>query len=526
MKIKKILSCMISALVVVSAFFVSDYESHASVMTTQEDVAGVNSVDTLLTYLEFNSKVSDGCYLIPGLVSSVSYNKQTKHFATNQTMCPQAICKVNHYTLITAYDSAKDSKGASVSKSVIYVLGSNNELIKTLVLPDSYHVGGIAYDSANSVILVTKASASAVGVISIEDFYKYLRFSGEFVNINYTVEENDTNKYIDSASSVAYKNGYVYIGTFGAGSDSFAYCYTPTYNKTKNTYYLKYNYKFYLPSYTQGFSLSEYKGKLRMFASVSYGRNETKGIYCSYLYTYTFNQSNGSKVLDNVLSCPPMLELTYAEGGKLYCLFESAASIYRNVSRKPLSYVMPLKLSSLCDEKQGSIVNIKYTNVAGGKKVGISCNLPNSKVYYSSSMPYYSYSKITSCRLYSKPYLKQNTGTVYAVAVVNNRIVACDAMYISVSKASAPSNLKISSKTKSSITVSWKSAPNATSYEIYASTSKSKNYKKVATVSASKKSYKNTNLRKNKTYYYKVRAVRNGYVNSNYTKTVSAKTKK
>ena len=278
MQNKKIISLFIAFVLIVTALLPVDYESFASVTTTQEDVPGVNSMDTLLTYPEFNSKVTDGAYLIPGLVSSVSYNKQTKHFATTQTMCPQAICKVNHYTLITAYDSSKDSKGASIYKSVVYVLDSNNELVKTLVLPDSYHVGGIAFDSANGLILIAKASASAVGVISLDDFYKYLRFSSKFVNVNYTIEENDSNKFIYSASSVAYKNGQVYLGTFGAGSDSYAYCYTPIYNKAKNTYYLKYNYKFYLPSYTQGFSLTDYKGKLRMFASISYGRNETKGI--------------------------------------------------------------------------------------------------------------------------------------------------------------------------------------------------------------------------------------------------------
>lgn len=526
MKIRKILSVFISLALVVTAFFAVDYESFASVMTTQEDVPGVNSVDTLLTYPEFNSKVADGGYIIPGLVSSVSYNKQTKHFSTTQTMCPQAICKVNHYTLITAYDSATDSKGASISKSVIYVLDGDNQLVKTLVLPDSYHVGGIAYDSANGLILITKASASTVGVISLDDFYKYMRFSSKFANVKYTIEENDSNKFIYSASSVAYKNGRVYLGAFGAGSDSIAYCYTPVYNKSKNTYYLKYNYKFYLPNYTQGFSLTDYKGKLRMFASVSYGRNETKGVYCSYLYTYTFNQSNGSKTLDNVLSCPPMLELTYPEGGKLYCLFESAASVYRNVSRKPLSYVMPLKLSSLCDEKRGSIVNINVSGVNNGKKISIDCALPNAKIYYSSSMPYYRYSKIASCYPYKNAYLKQNSSTVYAVAVVDNRIVAADTVYVSVSKASSPSKLTVKSKSKTSITIGWKAASNATSYEIYKSTNKSKNYKKVATVSASAKSYKNTKLKKNKTYYYKVRALRKGYVNSSYTNIVSAKTKK
>ena len=153
-----------------------------------------------------------------------------------------------------------------------------------------------------------------------------------------------------------------------------------------------------------------------------------------------------------------MLELTYPEGGKLYCLFESAANIYRDVSRKPLSYIMPLKLSALCDEKQGSFVNINVSNVNNGKKIRVDCSLQNAKIYYSSSMPYYRYSKITSCSLYKKAYLKRNTGTVYAVAVVDNRIVAADAVYVSVSKAAAPSKLKIKSKSKTSIKIGWKAA--------------------------------------------------------------------
>ena len=115
---------------------------------------------------------------------------------------------------------------------------------------------------------------------------------------------------------------------------------------------------------------------------------------------------------------------------------------------------------------------------------------------------------------------------VYAVAVVDNRIVAADAVYVSVSKAAAPSKLKIKSKSKTSIKIGWKAALKATSYEIYRSTSKSKNYKKVATISASQKTFKDTKLKKNKKYYYKVRAVRKGYVNSGFSNIVSTKTKK
>lgn len=526
MQIKRLLSIFMSLVMVFGISLFNEYESYASVMTTQELVPTVNDSDTLMTYQEFNSKVTDGAYVIPGLMSSVSYNKQLKRFATTQTMCPQAICKVGHYTLITAYDSSNDSSGASICRSVIYVLDANNALEKTLVLPDSYHVGGIAYDSLNQLILITKASKSAVGIISLEDFNKYLNFSSKFVNINYTIDENDSDKFIESASSVTYKNGLVYIATFGAGVDSYAYCYTPVYDKINKTYTLYYKYSMPLPSYTQGFSLAEYKGKLRLFASVSYGRNETKGVYLSYLYSYVFDEQTGNKTFDNVLACPPMLELTYTEGGKLYCLFESAASIYRGVSRKPLSYVVPIKLSLLCDEKQGSLINIRTTNVNNGKNVVIDCSIPNAKVFYGTNMPYYSNSYIALGKSYKAPYLTQKSSRLYAVAVSNGRIIACDSAYVSVGKASAPSKLKVTKKTKSTVSLSWSSAPNATSYEIYQSTSKTKNFKKIATVSSSKKSYKKTNLKKNKTYYYKVRAVRKGYINSSYTKTVSAKTLK
>lgn len=520
---KKFLLCVFSAVAALSLILTpSDAMVFAApLITTQEDVATVNSQDTLMTYCEFNSKAAGDSYLIPGLVSAVSYDKNKKKYSTVSTMCPQAMCKVGHYTLITAYDSDENCR------SVIFVLDSARMLVKTLVLPDSYHVGGIAYDSQNEVILITKASASAVGVISLEDFNKYMSFSSSFVQIKYTIEENESDNFISSASSVTYKGGRVYIGTFDSSTASYAYCYIPVYDKAANKYTLYYQYKFSLPSYTQGFTIAQYKGKTRMFASVSYGRNETKGIYCSYIYSYVFNETDGSKSFDNILSAPPMLQQTYVEGGKLYCLFESASAVYRDVSVKPLSYVVSLKLSALCDEKKGEFVDISVSDVNGGKKVSVTSSVPDSTIYYSASMPYYRYGKmISTSYVYKKSYTKTNTGMVYAVAVSNGRIVAADAVYVNIGKASAPSKPKIKATGKSSITVSWSKASGATGYQIYSSTSKNSGYKLAATVSSSKTSYKNTGLKKNKKYYYKIRAVRKGYLNSKYTSVVSAKTKK
>ena len=67
-------------------------------------------------------------------------------------------------------------------------------------------------------------------------------------------------------------------------------------------------------------------------------------------------------------------------------------------------------------------------------------------------------------------------------------------------------NLKTTSRTNSSITLSWKKISGVSGYEIYRSTSKNKNYKKIATINNSKNTFKDSSLSKNKTYYYKVRA--------------------
>ncbi|MCD7796921.1 MAG: hypothetical protein LUG95_04765 [Clostridiales bacterium] len=357
------------------------------------------------------------------------------------------MCSVDQFTLITAYD------GDKLASSIIYVLDYNKNLVKTLILPDKYHVGGIAYDSVNKVILITKASKRTVGVLSYDNFTNYLSFKSDFIKISYTVSEASVDTKIAGASGVTYRNEKVYLSYFGSGSSSVAYCYTPTYDSVNKTYNLTYQYKFSLPDYTQGITISSYKGKLRLFVSVSYGGSESKNVYCSYLYSYIFDETDGSKTFDNILTCPPMLQQTYVKGGKIYCLFESASALYKSVNQNPVDCVIPLKLSKLFNEKSGSAVNISVSNVAGGKKVSVSSNISGAKIYYYASMPYIS-NKSVKAYSYSKAYMKNSTSMVYAVAVVSGRIVASDAVYITVSKASAPSNLKVKSKSSKAVTLS------------------------------------------------------------------------
>lgn len=88
----------------------------------------------------------------------------------------------------------------------------------------------------------------------------------------------------------------------------------------------------------------------------------------------------------------------------------------------------------------------------------------------------------------------------------------------------APTGLKCSKKTKTTITVKWSKVDKATSYRVYYSTKKSGKYKRATKPSTKKCSYTIKKLKKKKTYYIKVLAYRDGRPSS-YSKIIKVKTK-
>lgn len=88
----------------------------------------------------------------------------------------------------------------------------------------------------------------------------------------------------------------------------------------------------------------------------------------------------------------------------------------------------------------------------------------------------------------------------------------------------APTNLKASSKSKTSIGLTWTTnAASPTSNEIWRSTSSTGTYTLVATVAGNVNSYVNTGLTQNTKYYYKVRTIKSG-TPSNYSNIADAAT--
>lgn len=89
-------------------------------------------------------------------------------------------------------------------------------------------------------------------------------------------------------------------------------------------------------------------------------------------------------------------------------------------------------------------------------------------------------------------------------------VVACSFMPVTASAAAfstsnSVTGTKVASYTYSSVTLSWKTYPGATGYDIYKATSENGKYTKIKRTS--KNYYKRTNLTTNYTCYYKVRAV-------------------
>ena len=80
---------------------------------------------------------------IPGTVTTCA---STDGSIKTDTYIPQGICSTGAYWLVTAYDANKQYP------SVIYVIDSGaKKLVSTVLLPNRYHVGGIAFDGCYEV---------------------------------------------------------------------------------------------------------------------------------------------------------------------------------------------------------------------------------------------------------------------------------------------------------------------------------------------------------------------------------------
>lgn len=164
----------------------------------------------------------DGIMPIPGLISTITTNEGS--IVASERFIPQGICSTGEYILVTAYDPKKKLK------SVIYVIDKEQrKLLSTIVLPNKYHVGGIAFDG-NNVWVPGNTSGSYRGkpyvhYIPYDDFRKMTKR-----NV-YVMDEDDISPRIyikNTPSYLEYDEGRLWVGTYIGGKEtkeSYAYGY-------------------------------------------------------------------------------------------------------------------------------------------------------------------------------------------------------------------------------------------------------------------------------------------------------------
>lgn len=240
----------------------------------------------------------------------------------------QGFCFVNSYTLITAYDKNR------IDNSIIYLINSNEELIKKVFLDGKYHCGGIAYHKSSDSIYITGDSNMNKGLSSYVNKYRFidiLNCDKVYACCKYEVDNNNMLKSsISNKSSVAYLtiyDNYIYLGNFSRNSNG----------KIKK-YKLDNNGDILIDSCiilnnihknTQGMSLCKYNGEEYYIFSTSFGRVRDSIIYISKL-------SNNKFKIVKKIKFPVMSEQVNIDDGEVAFIFESSCDSFMDAKNRVL----------------------------------------------------------------------------------------------------------------------------------------------------------------------------------------------
>ncbi len=196
-----------------SSFEYKQYQSHK----TYRNVLRIKMPDV---YSGISDNLIDETTLpIPGtLVTCASSDGEIM----SDEYISQGICSAERYWLVTAYDSKKKNP------SVIYVVDSGNkELVSTVLLPNKYHVGGIAFDGKR-IWLTGDTSDRYKG----RPFVQFIRYNDFLDKINDSVAEvteNDISEKIyikNKPSFLECDSGRLWVGTYiGTKETKEAYIY-------------------------------------------------------------------------------------------------------------------------------------------------------------------------------------------------------------------------------------------------------------------------------------------------------------
>ncbi len=257
-------------------------------------------------YKQFsNALVLDKSVIMPGV------NETNVDGFLSKNMTTQAVAFAGKYMLVSAYDYADEEN------SVVYVIKrSTGKYITTLVLPDAYHVGGIAYDGHN----VWVATGTAVSCFEFSAVKTAVASGLDSYPVSYK-----TRCEVDcQASFVSYYNNRIWVGEHKETSSAKMYGYNISAKELVPVLTKKYTMK--IPSRTQDV---EFVNKTTVIISRSNQVSSKKKYYISEMRKYKLDWSGKKKGTVKLKTCkakittPPMMEGVAYRKGYLYVSFES-----------------------------------------------------------------------------------------------------------------------------------------------------------------------------------------------------------
>lgn len=298
--------------------------------------------DALVTTKPFNQ------YKLPNLNNTKTMDSFSKKMVHGKNMIPQGLAIADNYLIISAYNKEKQYH------SVLYLLDKKSgEKLTTLVLPDSPHLGGLAYDPvAKNLWLTTETTAGTaqLSAISLEEIQQR-RFNQQEQPIKYTQQIPLTG--LNKASFLTYHQNTLVVGYFTKKHEGTLISYPLT-----NTG---------LPVQTLAESPQSIRGKEKdtermettkklqgvtfykeqILFSQSYGDHSSKLLFAKNQIeqdSTDFDEDDFIKTID----FPPYMEQILVDKQYLYVLFESSGTPYRSKKNVfPIKSVLVFDLEKL-----------------------------------------------------------------------------------------------------------------------------------------------------------------------------------
>lgn len=259
-------------------------------------------------YTDFSKAFDIGkSFVIPGLTMTNNLG-----FESNKSII-QAVCFAGKYMLISAYDYNSEET------SVVYVMDKNTrKYLCTLSLPDSYHVGGIAFDGTN----VWVSTGKAVSCFAFKDVEAAVK-SGED---SYPVYYKTKCSVLTQASFITYYDKKLWIGEHKETTTARMYSYKISGKKSAAPTLSKVS-SMKIPSRTQDVLFLK-NGKMIISCSNQIGA-KLSPYYISQLMLYSPDWKNAGKTIKagkclGKITMPPMIEGIAYRNGYVYVSFESA----------------------------------------------------------------------------------------------------------------------------------------------------------------------------------------------------------